>query len=155
MRSDSVAPTLKLDRQALPSRRSVSIGMLVLDFVRRTDANAPALELPPFHTGHLGFVGGTEVYFGLPHAKRPEVLVTPLHTGQRDLAMLLRDAPMLARPTGYADLLGLKLTYGVERPSIRVTSLTAGSCFARVLRIVVGVRCHCVVLPVDRRAGDE
>jgi hypothetical protein len=78
--------------------------MLVLDFLRRTSApgtgRQPAIEVPRFHAGHLGFLPDTRVYTGLvppesiSEKDSPDVLVTPLHTGLTDLAVLsvtLRD----------------------------------------------------------------
>jgi hypothetical protein len=62
--------------------------LLVLDFVRRTDRRTPAIAVHRFHAGHLGLVPGSSVSVGLPFANSPEVMVTPLHSPQSDLAAI-------------------------------------------------------------------
>jgi ACT domain-containing protein len=69
--------------------------MIVLDYPKTTKAEKPTIIVPPFHTGHLGFVPGTEVDVGLvtptPGKHRPadsELVISPFsqHTG--DMAVL-------------------------------------------------------------------
>jgi acetolactate synthase small subunit len=82
--------------------------MLVLGYAEATDANAPTIQVPPFHTGHLGFVPGTPVRVGLvkpePEVPHREVVVTPFKKDTRDLALVtvaMRDrAGVVARLVG-------------------------------------------------------
>ena len=77
--------------------------MLVLDYVRRTDVREPTLVIPPFHTGHLGFLPETPVRVSLVASRDPrfphrhcEVVVTPFTQEWRYLALVsatMRDEP--------------------------------------------------------------
>ena len=56
--------------------------MIVLDYVKNTDDLT--IVVPPFHTGHLGFIPGTEVSVGImaPYITGPthcEVVISPFH----------------------------------------------------------------------------
>ena len=75
--------------------------MLVLDYVREMKTTTPRIIIPPFHTGHLGFVAGTTVSVGLlapkpntpaPGAVRtapyPEVVISQFATNSEDIALL-------------------------------------------------------------------
>src|SRR4051812_46351988 len=58
--------------------------MLVLDYPKSTSVDDPTIVVPPFHTGHLGFVPGTEVVVGLVRpGKQPsadsELAITPFY----------------------------------------------------------------------------
>lgn len=63
--------------------------MLVLDYVRYLKGNS--VQVPPFHTGHLGFIPGTEVQLGLmaPYksASHCEIVVSPFNL-VNDLAII-------------------------------------------------------------------
>jgi hypothetical protein len=74
--------------------------MLVLGHASTTDSNKPSIVVPPFHTGHLGFVPKTPVRIGVvatPQSGRHcEVMVTPFEQDFRDLALVsvvMRDQP--------------------------------------------------------------
>ena len=74
--------------------------MLVLGYANSTDATEPSIAVPPFHTGHLGFVPDTPVRISLvatPAAGRHcEVVVTPFEQDFRYLAFVsvtMRDEP--------------------------------------------------------------
>jgi hypothetical protein len=74
--------------------------MFVLDYVRSTDAATPTLVVPPFHTGHLGFLTDTPVRVSLvasPLQQRHcEVVVAPFFQEWRYLALVsatMRDEP--------------------------------------------------------------
>jgi hypothetical protein len=74
--------------------------MLVLGYASSTDTKAPSIEVPPFHTGHLGFVPGTPVRISLVAApdsgRHCEVVVTPFEQEVRHLARVsvsMRDEP--------------------------------------------------------------
>ncbi len=100
--------------------------MLVLGYAKATDANAPVIEVPPFHTGHLGFVPETPVRVGLvkesfdvPHR---EVVVTPFNKDTRDLAIITVAMPdgagMVARLVGAVAALGFNIEV-LESSSIK------------------------------------
>jgi MinD superfamily P-loop ATPase len=65
--------------------------MLVLDYPKMTKDGS--ITIPPFHTGHLGFVPETPVHMYLTHSQRKgakeysELLVTPF---QRNVGEMLR-----------------------------------------------------------------
>jgi predicted amino acid-binding ACT domain protein len=70
----------------------LEVGVLVLGYVGSTDVDTATISVPPFHTGHLGFVPGTPVRVSLvdepsdgPHR---EVMVTPFKKDTRDLAVV-------------------------------------------------------------------
>jgi acetolactate synthase small subunit len=90
------------------------------------DVNGASITVPPFHTGHLGFVPGTPVRIGLvnesaggPHR---EVVVTPFKKDPRDLAVVtvaMRDQPgVVARLVGAVAVLGLNIEV-LESSSIK------------------------------------
>lgn len=66
--------------------------MLVLDYPKKTSIEEPSIIVPPFHTGHLGFVPGTDVVVGLVRPGRlrsadAELAITPF-SQQDDMAVL-------------------------------------------------------------------
>jgi hypothetical protein len=72
--------------------------MLVLDYPRATSAAEPWIAIPPFHTGHLGFVPDTPVYIGLvtPQKQHCELVVAPFSQDWNYLASVtvtMRDRP--------------------------------------------------------------
>jgi hypothetical protein len=77
--------------------------MLVLDSLRQTTKFE--IEIPPFHTGHLGFVPNTTVHVGFlarraQGASPCELIVTPYQQSRGDLTLLectLRDEPGVVR----------------------------------------------------------
>lgn len=66
--------------------------MLVLGHAKRIGAAAPSITVPPFHTGHLGFVPGTPVRINLVapplNGRHHELMVTPFEVDIRDLAVV-------------------------------------------------------------------
>src|SRR3954470_11848707 len=100
--------------------------MLVLGYTEETDASAPVIQVPPFHTGHLGFVPDTPVRVGLvkesldvPHR---EVVVTPFKKDTRELAIVtvaMRDqAGVVSRLVGAVAALGFNIEV-LESSSIK------------------------------------
>jgi acetolactate synthase small subunit len=89
--------------------------------------NAASITVPPFHTGHLGFVPGTPVRIGVvnesPSGLHREVVVTPFTKDPRDLAVVtvaIKDrAGVLARLVGAVAALGLNIE-ALESSSIKV-----------------------------------
>lgn len=72
--------------------------MLVLDYPRVTSVADPAIALPPFHTGHLGFVPDTPVFIGIvtPQKQHSELVIAPFSQDWRYLAAVtvtMRDRP--------------------------------------------------------------
>jgi hypothetical protein len=65
-------------------------GMLVLGYAKSTAVDGPEITVPPFHTGHLGFVPETPAWVGLVAAptkgRHCEVIVTPFEQEVRYLA---------------------------------------------------------------------
>lgn len=100
--------------------------MLVLGYAEATDSNSPAIRVPPFHTGHLGFVPDTPVRVGLVQASlgvpHREVVVTPFKKDPRDLALVtvaMRDqAGVVARLMGAVAALGFNIEV-LESSSIK------------------------------------
>ncbi len=88
---------------------------------------AASITVPPFHTGHLGFVPGTPVRIGLvnesPDGPHREVVVTPFKKDPRDLAVVtvaMRDqAGVVARLVGAVAALGLNIEV-LESSSIKL-----------------------------------
>lgn len=101
--------------------------MLVLGYVRATSMKAASITVPPFHTGHLGFVPGTPVRIGVvnesPGGLHREVVVRSFKKDPRDLAVVtvaIRErAGVLARLVGAVAALGLNIE-ALESSSIRV-----------------------------------
>jgi predicted amino acid-binding ACT domain protein len=100
--------------------------MLVLGYTEATDAIEPVILVPPFHTGHLGFVPDTPVRVGLvkesldvPHR---EVVVTPFKKDTRELAIVtvaMRDqAGVVSRLVGAVAALGFNIEV-LESSSIK------------------------------------
>jgi hypothetical protein len=91
--------------------------MLVLGYANSTDAACPTIEVPPFHTGHLGFVPGTPVLISLVAAPDSgthcEVVVTPFEQDVRYLARVsvsMRDEPgVVARLVAAVASLGINI----------------------------------------------
>jgi hypothetical protein len=91
--------------------------MLVLGYANSTSAESPAIEVPPFHTGHLGFVPGTPVRISLVAASDSgthcEVVVTPFEQDVRYLARVsvaMRDEPgVVARLVAAVASLGINI----------------------------------------------
>ncbi|MGN6815845.1 MAG: hypothetical protein ACTHK3_07150, partial [Solirubrobacterales bacterium] len=100
--------------------------LLVLGYAEATDANSPAIRVPPFHTGHLGFVPDTPVCVGLVQgplgAPHREVVVTPFKKDPRDLVLVtvaMRDqAGVVARLMGAVAALGFNIEV-LESSSIK------------------------------------
>src|SRR5215467_3316468 len=75
--------------------------MLVLDILR--DIHDDQVEIAPFHTGHLGFLPGTEVSLGLLNSERSdlaELVVTPFKQSHGQMARLvcvMKDKPGAVR----------------------------------------------------------
>lgn len=72
--------------------------MLVLDYPRTTEVDSPSILVPPFHTGHLGFIPDTPVHFGIvtPQRTHSEVVVAPFSQDWQYLAAVavtMLDAP--------------------------------------------------------------
>lgn len=73
--------------------------MDILDYLKR--AKGPIITIPPFHTGHLGFVPDTEVYVYLaippnPGSTNCEVVVTPYESTMDNIMQFnctMRDQP--------------------------------------------------------------
>lgn len=100
--------------------------MLVLGYASTTDASTPSITIPPFHTGHLGFVPGTPVRIGLVNesdGQHREVVVTPFKKDPRDLAVVtvaMRDrAGVVGRLVGAVAALGLNIEV-LESSSIKL-----------------------------------
>ena len=101
--------------------------MLVLGYASTTTAKAPSITVPPFHTGHLGFVPDTPVRVGLVNASSEaphrEVVVTPFKKDPRDLALVtvaMRDrAGVVARLVGAVAALELNIEV-LESSSIKL-----------------------------------
>jgi predicted amino acid-binding ACT domain protein len=101
--------------------------LLVLGYVRATNMNAASITVPPFHTGHLGFVPGTPVRIGVvnesPGGLHREVVVRPFKKDPRDLAVVTvaikERAGVLARLVGAVAALGLNIE-ALESSSIKV-----------------------------------
>lgn len=74
--------------------------MIILDYVRKMTERSE-IVIPPFHTGHLGFVPETEVHLGLlgdfqKEVSHYELLVAPFklaHTHLTHLGCTMRDQP--------------------------------------------------------------
>ncbi len=69
--------------------------MNVLDFIRNTEFKQGGIEIPPFHTGHLGLVPPMSVDIGLMSSSRGEsshceliVSANGMQTSRQDLAVL-------------------------------------------------------------------
>jgi hypothetical protein len=62
--------------------------MLVLDYPRTTPAAKPSIAVPPFHTGHLGFVPNTPVHIGIvtPQKQHSELVIAPFSQDWQYLA---------------------------------------------------------------------
>lgn len=90
--------------------------MLVLGYANSTDAEAPSIEVPPFHTGHLGFVPGTPVRIGLvatrDRGRHCEVVVTPFEQEVRHLARV--SVSMLDKPGVVARLVAAVAALGIN-----------------------------------------
>lgn len=101
--------------------------MLVLGYVGSTVMESARITVPPFHTGHLGFVPGTPVRVGLvnksPDGPHREVVVTPFKKDPRDLAIVtvaMRDeAGVVARLVGAVAALGLNIEV-LESSSVKL-----------------------------------
>jgi hypothetical protein len=91
--------------------------LLVLGYPKTTNADRPSITVPPFHTGHLGFVPGTPVRVGLVatqlQGRHCEVVVTPFTQEARYLAtisVVMRDEPgVVARLTAAVAELGINI----------------------------------------------
>jgi predicted amino acid-binding ACT domain protein len=91
--------------------------MLVLGYVDATTAGMPRITVPPFNTGHLGFVPGTPVRISLvgapSHERRCELVVTPFEQDTRYLAVVeatMRDEPgVVARLVKAVAALGINI----------------------------------------------
>jgi hypothetical protein len=91
--------------------------MLVLGYASATDKAKPSITVPPFHTGHLGFVPGTPVRISLvaapATAQHCEVIVTPFEQDARYLALVsvtMRDEPgVVARLITAVAALGINI----------------------------------------------
>src|SRR5664279_5524627 len=91
--------------------------MLVLGYADSTKGTAPTIEVPPFHTGHLGFVPGTPVLISLVAAPESgthcEVMATPIKQDARYLASVsvsMRDEPgVVARLVAAVASLGINI----------------------------------------------
>jgi hypothetical protein len=88
----------------------------VLGYASSTDANTPSIEVPPFHTGHLGFVPGTPVRVSLVAApdsgRHCEVVVTPFEQEVRRLARV--SVSMLDEPGVVARLIAAVAALGIN-----------------------------------------
>jgi hypothetical protein len=101
--------------------------MLVLGYVGATTTDETWISVPPFHTGHLGFVPGTPVRIGLvnesPNGPHYEVVVTPFKKDTRDLAVVtvaMKDqAGVVARLVGAVAALDLNIEI-LESSSIKL-----------------------------------
>jgi hypothetical protein len=90
--------------------------MLVLGYASTTSATAPCITVPPFHTGHLGFVPGTPVRIAVVNAttrgRHCELMVTPFEQDFRDLALVT--VVMHDRPGAVADLVEAVAVLGIN-----------------------------------------
>lgn len=101
--------------------------MLVLGYVGATTKAEAWISVPPFHTGHLGFVPGTPVRIGLvnesPNGPHCEVVVRPFKKDPRDLAVvtvaMIDQAGVVARLVGAVAALDLNIEV-LESSSIKL-----------------------------------
>ena len=100
---------------------------MILDYVRRSEDGA--ILIPPFHTGHLGFIPGTDVFVCLmsPHGQEEthcELFVTPFTPNIDTLCRLqctMKDQPgAVNRLIGAVAALGINI---VKKESSGINSL--------------------------------
>lgn len=137
---DRVLPPETCRRLILPWERSdtqiCSRPMLVLDYVRHVDSARPVLLVPPFHTGHLGFVSDTPAQVGLvadpEHARHCEVVVATFTQEWGLLASItvtMKDEPgVVARLLSAVAELGINIetqeSSGIDRLNHHYVHLT-------------------------------
>jgi ACT domain-containing protein len=101
--------------------------LLVLGYARTTNVKEASITVPPFHTGHLGFVPDTPVRISLVDPPmgglHREVVVTPFNKDVRDLAAItvaMRDeVGVVARLVGAVAALGINIEV-LESSSIKL-----------------------------------
>ena len=96
--------------------------MLVIDYVKFSGTGE--VIIPPFHTGHLGFIPGTAAHIAHSTADRSEqyeVIVTPFHRSLGDMFRISCD--MEDRPGVVAELVQAVADLGINI-STQVSSST-------------------------------